>query len=142
MAHQLTMFFKDLFKFLSRKKIGWWWMNFMNHKWKWMFINEFYNDQQIKVIKTLFSFRVNCENPNIYLMIYVGVSYKMSSMTTCNWLLTFINITIEYFHHRLEQTKIKHMDKSNEMSIIVSQNKRNVNIDLKVENYKTPEWFD
>jgi hypothetical protein len=28
------------------------------------------------------------------------------------------------------------------MSIIVSQNKRNVNIDLKVENYKTPEWFD
>jgi hypothetical protein len=31
------------------------------------------------------------------------------------------------------------MDKSNEMSIIVSQNKRNVNIDLKVENYKTPE---
>ncbi len=50
-------------------------------------------------------------------------------------IVNFINIIVEYFRHRLAQTKIKCMDKSNEMSIIVSQNKRNVNIDLKVENF-------
>ncbi len=54
-------------------------------------------------------------------------------------IVNFINIIVEYFHHRLAQTKIKCMDKSNEMSIIVSQNKRNVNIDLKVQNFKMLE---
>ncbi len=53
--------------------------------------------------------------------------------------VNFINIIVEYFHNRLAQIKIKCMDKSNEMSIIVSQNKRNVDIDLKVENFKMLE---
>lgn len=56
--------------------------------------------------------------------------------------VNFINIIVEYFHNRLAQIKIKCMDKSNEMSIIVSQNKRNVDIDLKVENFKMLEWVD
>jgi hypothetical protein len=54
-------------------------------------------------------------------------------------IVNFINIIVECFHHRLAQTKIKCMDKSNKTSIIVSQNKRNVNIDLKVEIFKMLE---